>query len=173
MSTKCTGAATAVAAKYLATDSAKIATICGCGNQGRISLEALKARQLEKIFAFDLDQLQAEKFAKRFSDQIDVVPITRNDLQNALAKSQICITCTPSKKPLLRSEYIQPGTFIAAVRADSEEKQELYSDLISSNKILVDLVDQSASLGALHHAIQQELMTVGDIYAELGAHHSR
>src|SRR6476660_2065817 len=58
-----TGAATGVAAKYLAQDSATIATICGCGNQGKISLKALlKVRRLKKIFAFDIDKNQAEKF---------------------------------------------------------------------------------------------------------------
>ena len=164
-----TGAATAVAAKYLAAEYAKIATICGCGNQGRISIEALmKVRQLEKIYAFDLDQLQSEKFAKHFSNQIEVVPITGNDLHKALQKSQICVTCTPSKKSFIRSEDITPGTFIAAVGADSEEKQELFSDLIASNKIVVDLVDQSVAIGELHHVIQKGLMTAGDIYAELG-----
>src|SRR5262247_116520 len=56
-----TGAATAVAAKYLARDNAKVAIICGCGNQGRIQLKALKnARAIEQVYAFDLDHASAE-----------------------------------------------------------------------------------------------------------------
>src|SRR5204863_7570503 len=63
-----TGAATAVAAKYLALPDAKIVTICGCGNQGRISLKALmKVRQLKKVFAFDIDEVQTQNFSKNFS----------------------------------------------------------------------------------------------------------
>src|SRR5262249_22583702 len=51
-----TGAATAVAAKYLARADARAATICGCGNQGRISLRALTAvRPVQTVYAFDAD----------------------------------------------------------------------------------------------------------------------
>src|SRR4030095_2759195 len=111
-----TGAATGIAAKYLALPDAKVATICGCGNQGKISLKALmEVRKLEKIYAFDIDPLQAEKFTQEFSNEIKVISITANDLHNALIQSHICVTCTPSKKPFIQAEDIMPGTFIAAV----------------------------------------------------------
>ena len=61
-----------------------------------------------------------------------------------------------------------PGTFIAAVGADSEEKQELSSDLVAANKIVVDVAEQGATIGELHHAIEQGLMSIEDIHAELG-----
>jgi alanine dehydrogenase len=164
-----TGAATAVAAKYLAPLNAKIVTICGCGNQGRISLKALmKVRQLEKAFVYDIDIVQAEKFAQEFTQEIEVIPITINDLGIALRQSQICVTCTPSRQPFIRAEDIMPGTFIAAVGADSEEKQELFPDLIAANKIVVDIAEQSAGIGELHHAIQQGMITAAGIHAELG-----
>src|SRR5580765_1219338 len=51
-----TGAATAVAAKYLARKDSRIATICGCGNQGRVQLEALAlVCPITRAYAFDLD----------------------------------------------------------------------------------------------------------------------
>src|SRR5215216_1201494 len=54
-----TGAATAVAAKYLARPDSKTATIAGCGNQGRISLQALaRVLPLEKVFAYDNNDAQ-------------------------------------------------------------------------------------------------------------------
>ncbi len=164
-----TGAATAVATKYLAPLDAKIATICGCGNQGRISLKALmKVRQLEKVFAFDIDKMQAEKLAQEFTHEIKIIPITANDLHMALSRSQILVTCTPSREPFIRAEEIMPGTFIAAVGADSEDKQEIFPDLLASSKIVVDLAEQSAGIGELHHVIQQGLITVAEIHAELG-----
>ena len=164
-----TGAATGIAAKYLALPDAKVATICGCGNQGKISLKALmEVRKLEKIYAFDIDPLQAEKFTQEFSNEIKIISITANDLHNALIQSNICVTCTPSKKPFIHPEDIMPGTFIAAVGSDSEEKQELFSDLIAKNKIVVDMAEQSATIGELHHAIKQGLTTVDSIHAELG-----
>ena len=164
-----TGAATGIAAKYLALSHAKVATICGCGNQGKISLKALlEVRKLEKIFAFDIDSSQAERFADEFSNEIKVTAITASDLHDALIQSHICVTCTPSKKPFIQADDIMPGAFIAAVGSDSEEKQELYPEVIATNKIVVDLAAQCAIMGELHHAIKQGLTTIGNIHAELG-----
>src|SRR5438552_8383125 len=87
-----TGAATAVAAKYLALPDAKTITICGCGNQGRISLIALmKVRQLKKVFAFDIDKVQAQTFSKNFSNEIEVIRITANELGKSLRNSQVVV----------------------------------------------------------------------------------
>ncbi len=164
-----TGAATAVAAKYLSLPDAKTAIICGCGNQGRISLKALmKVRELEKIYAFDIDEAQTKKFITDFKKELEVIPVTANEFSTALRQSQICITCTPSKQPFIQAEDIMPGTFIAAVGADSEEKQELYPDLLLKSKIVVDILEQSASFGELHHVLKKEGITVADVHAELG-----
>jgi ornithine cyclodeaminase/alanine dehydrogenase len=165
-----TGAATAIAAKYLALRDAKTVTICGCGNQGRISLKALMTvRPLKKVYAFDIDKIQIQKFSKDFSHEIEVIPTTTNELKMALRQSQICITCTPSRQPFIHTGDIMPGTFIAAVGADSEEKQELDANLFTSNKIVVDLAEQAANIGELHHAIRQGKVTVENIHAEIGA----
>jgi alanine dehydrogenase len=165
-----TGAATAVAAKYLALPDAKTITICGCGNQGRISLKALmKVRPLEKAFAYDIDEAQIQKLSKNFTHEIEVISTATNELKMALRQSQICVTCTPSRQPFIHAGDIMPGTFIAAVGADSEEKQELDPNLFTSNKIVVDLSGQAANIGELHHAIQQGKVTVENIHAEIGA----
>ncbi|HEY0680613.1 MAG TPA: ornithine cyclodeaminase family protein [Chitinophagaceae bacterium] len=165
-----TGAATAIAAKYLALPHSKIATICGCGNQGRISLQALmKVRKLEKVFVSDVDEVRAEKFALEFGKETLVTPISQKDLPMALKQSHICVTCTPSREPFIQSRDIMPGTFIAAVGADSEEKHELYPDLIASSKIVADVAEQSAAFGDLHHAINLGLITISGIHAELGS----
>jgi len=164
-----TGAATAVAAKYLALPNAQTVTICGCGNQGAISLKALmKVRTLRKAYVFDIDEALAERFSRNFSDQLQVMPVKRSELASALGSSEIVVTCTPSRQPFIKTNDIMPGTFIAAVGADSEEKQELCADILASGKVVVDLVEQSSTIGELHHAIQQGKMTIDDIHAELG-----
>jgi alanine dehydrogenase len=163
------GAATAVAAKYLALQDAKTITICGCGNQGRISLKALmKVRNPEKVFAFDIDKLQAEEFTRQFAREIEVIPVNVNNLGTALRQSEIVVTCTTSSQPFIRFEDIMPGTFIAAVGADSDEKQEIEPMLIASNKLVVDLTEQCANIGELHHVLQNRQMQVAGVDAELG-----
>src|SRR4051812_7751161 len=58
-----TGAATAVAAKYLARPDSETLTICGCGNQGRVSLKAVaNLFPIKMVFAYDSDGDQAQRF---------------------------------------------------------------------------------------------------------------
>src|SRR5687768_15845082 len=142
-----TGAATAVAAKWLAKEKARTATICGSGNQGKVSLRAvMKVRQLEKVFVFDIDKKKAQQFASDLSEELKISIQPVNDLKGAVMQSDICITCTPSKKYFLLREYISPGTFIAAVGADSEDKQELEPSLLISGKLVTDITAQSATI---------------------------
>ena len=165
-----TGAATAVAAKHLARPDSKSILICGCGNQGRVSLQALsKIFSLERAFAYDVDHTQAQRFANELSSQLKMPIDMTSDLREAMKGSDICVTCTPSTEFFLKQDYVQPGTFIAAVGADSETKQELEPALLAQNKTVVDIVEQCAFIGELHHAIASDVMTKQDVYAELGA----
>jgi alanine dehydrogenase len=164
-----TGAATGVAAKYLARTDARVVTICGCGNQGRISLKAIaKVRQLSRAYAWDVNQSQARRFADELSRELNIEVGPVDELAAAVEESDMCITCTPSKEYFLKREYVSRGTFIAAVGADSEDKQELDPALIGSNKVVVDLLEQCASIGELHHALKHGLLTKQDVHAELG-----
>lgn len=163
-----TGAATAVAAKYLAKDNAKTATILGCGVQGRISLKMLmKVRQLETAYVYDIDRAVAEKLARDLS-AIQVSIIVVDDFKAAVAKSDICATYTTSKNPILRNENIAPGTFIAAVGADNEDKQELEPEMLTSNKLITDIIEQCATIGELHHALDAGVITREGVHAEIG-----
>jgi alanine dehydrogenase len=164
-----TGAATAVAAKYLARPDSKSATICGCGNQGRISLRALtRVLPVERVFAYDADEAQARRFADELSEELRISVEAVRELEHAVRQSDICVTCTPSRQPLLMRDFVAPGTFVAAVGADSPEKQELEPSLLRGNKVVVDILEQCASIGELHHAIDAGVMTTEAVHAELG-----
>jgi ornithine cyclodeaminase/alanine dehydrogenase len=163
-----TGAATAVAAKYLARPDSKIATIAGCGNQGRISLQALaRVLPVEKVFAYDRDEAQAQKFASELALELPMEVEAVRELESAVGQSDICITCTPAKQFFLKREFVKPGTFIAAVGADSPEKQELEPSLMRRNKVVVDILEQCAEFGELHHALEAGTATESDVHAEL------
>jgi alanine dehydrogenase len=164
-----TAAATAVAAKYLARPESKTLTICGCGIQGRVSLRALMGLfPLELVFAYDVDSNRSQKFANDLSAELAIAIKAVDQLDDAALQSDICVTCTPSKKLYLRREHIAPGTFVAAVGADNEDKQELDPTLLAESKVVVDLVEQCATIGELHHALDQKVMTKDQVHAELG-----
>jgi alanine dehydrogenase len=164
-----TGAATAVAANYLAREDARVVTICGCGAQGRIQLQSLlKVRPLELAYVYDLDPEKAVSFAEQFPGPLKVLPVTGAELLSSLKKSDIIVTCTPSGRYYLERDSVAPGTFIAAVGADSEEKQELDPLLFRGTRIVADILEQSATIGDLHHALEKDVLRRSDVYAELG-----
>src|SRR5262249_5412773 len=82
--------------------------------------------------------------------------------------SDVCVTCTPSRKPFLMAKHLQPGTFVAAVGADSPDKQELEAAILASSKVVADILEQCATIGELNHALRQGLISRKDVYAELG-----
>lgn len=164
-----TGAATAVAAKHLARPDSKVVTVCGCGNQGRISLRALKKIfPIEKALAYDQDETQARHFARELAEELHIEVEAAGELEKATRQSDIVITCTPSKQPFIKHDFISPGTFIAAVGADSPEKQELEPALMAQAKIVVDIIEQCAAIGELHHALEAGVVTRENVHAELG-----
>jgi len=164
-----TGAATAVAAKYLARPDSRTLTIAGCGNQGRVSLIALaKIFACETVFAYDVAREQSAKFADELSEETSLQVEAVETLADALKPSDVVVNCTPSKQAFVRREWIRPGTFIAAVGADNEDKRELEPELLAHNKTVVDVLEQAATIGDTHHAIASGLMTKNDVYAELG-----
>jgi len=164
-----TGATTGVAAKYLAKSDSRTATICGCGNQGRISLQALKrVLPIKKVWAYDSDQAQAQRFARELAGEFGIEIESTDDLQKVVRQSDVCVTCTPSKEYFLREDFVAPGTFIAAVGADNPEKQELEPALLARNKLVVDVLEQCATIGELHHALDAGVLNRGEVYGELG-----
>jgi ornithine cyclodeaminase/alanine dehydrogenase-like protein (mu-crystallin family) len=144
-------------------------TVCGCGHQGRISLKALsRGFALREVFVYDTDGAQARRLSRELADElgVDIEPVL--DLKNAVSRSDICVTCTLSKKPFLMRDHVPRGAFVAAVGADSEEKQELDSLLLRDNKVVVDVLEQCALIGELHHAFDAGMLERCEVHAELG-----
>jgi len=164
-----TGAATGVAAQYLARTNATVATICGCGVQGRVQLQAIQhVRKIRQVFAVDQDVTRRDAFAREMGEVlgIDVIPVA--DLADAAKRSGIVVTCTPSNRPILLRADVSPGCFIAGVGADNPDKQELDPALLAGSTVVVDHLEQCLTIGDLHHAVQAGVMTGDDVHAELG-----
>lgn len=164
-----TGAATALAAKHLARPDSVVATICGCGSQGRIQLIALKHMlPLERAYAFDSRTDVAHAFAAQMTGELGITVTVPATLRDGTADSDVIVTCTPSRRPILSKPDVSPGVFIAAIGADSAEKQELDPRLVSSSTIVVDILEQCAAMGELHHALKEGVVSRAAVHAELG-----
>lgn len=165
-----TGAATGVAARHLSRHDARSMAICGCGNQGLISFKAVACvRQVKEVYLYDIAPAQAQRLASQIANiAADVEVVCCTSVREASINSDIIITCTPSKVPILTLQDVRPGTFIAAVGTDSDHKNEIDAELIARSKVITDITDQSATIGDLHHAIAKGLVTRSHVHAELG-----
>jgi len=160
-----TAAASAVAAKYLARRESDTVLVCGCGGQARAQLAAMSCvRKPRKILVHDTDNEKAERFAKPFGAH----PVAAPDLREAALASDLIITCTTASSYFLTAQMVRPGTFIAAVGADHENKQEIEPRLMAEAKVVTDLTEQARKIGDLHHAIAQGAMSVDQVHAQLG-----
>ncbi|MET0487035.1 MAG: ornithine cyclodeaminase family protein [Candidatus Rokuibacteriota bacterium] len=164
-----TGAATAVAARLLARPDARTATIVGCGVQGEIQLAAIAAvLPLQRAWVLDIDQARAEAMAATASATLGLPVEACQDLRAAFQASDVCVTCTPARRAFVTAADVAPGTFLAAVGADNPAKQEIDPSLMAACTVVVDVLDQCAEIGELHHVLAAGLMTREQVHAELG-----
>ena len=163
-----TGAATAVAARRLARPDARVATIVGCGRQGRIQLAAVaRVRPLERAYAVDTDAAAAARFAEEMSTRLALDVRAARAPAEVAPLSDVCVTCTPARAPLLRREDVPAGAFVAAVGADNEDKLEIEPELMAASTVVVDSLEQCAAIGDLHHALARGALSWADVHATL------
>ena len=158
-----TAAATAVAAKYLAREACGTLLICGCGGQAAAQLRALlHVRKPARILAYDQDAGKARALALAFEHESSFSVSSVTDLPQSLALSDIVITCTTAQRYFIERSMVKPGTFVAGVGADNENKQELDPALLEHSTLVTDLTEQCRAIGDLQHAPQAR------VHAELG-----
>jgi ornithine cyclodeaminase/alanine dehydrogenase-like protein (mu-crystallin family) len=146
-----------------------VATVVGCGVQGRAQLRALRAvLPLSHVFAVDVEVDRARAFAEEARADGGLLAEATDDLEAAVSASDVCITCTPARRPVLRRAWVGPGTFVAAVGADAPDKQELEPALLAAGRLVVDVLEQCAEIGELAHALRAGVLTREQVAGELG-----
>ncbi|RJG45512.1 ectoine utilization protein EutC [Mesorhizobium sp. DCY119] len=165
-----TAAAGAVAAKHLAREDSQIAAIFGAGVQAGLQLEALTlVRPIREARIWARDLGKAEIAAQQFAERLGIVVRAEPDAEKAVAGADIIVTTTPSDRPILKAEWLEPGQHITAMGSDSEHKNELDPAIIAKADLYVaDRLSQTRLLGELHHAIKAGLVVESAVFAELG-----
>lgn len=120
---KRTGAATAVAAKFLARPESATAGILGCGVQGRSNLEALKVVfPLKKVHAYDTHRDRAAGYAQELSTELEIEIAPVSDPKQAVVNSDIVITAGPilrTPHATIQRGWLRAGAFASLVDFDS------------------------------------------------------
>src|SRR5262249_54814198 len=128
----------------------------------------VRVRGPRRVYAYDQDAAKSASFARSASGELGIVVIPVGDVADAAPACSIVITCTTARRYFITREMVRPGTFIAAVGADHETKQEIDPQLLAAATVVTDLTEQARAIGDLHHAIVAGTMTVDDVHAELG-----
>jgi len=120
---KRTGAATAVAARYLARPDSRVIGILGCGVQGRSNLEALRVLyHIERVLAYDIRPEASGIFAKEMSLELSLEVRPVKTPREAVAGCDIVVTAGPILKvphATIQPGWLEPGAFASMVDFDS------------------------------------------------------
>lgn len=161
-----TGAASAVATKYLAKKEAKTLGVVGAGFQAITQIAAIcKVRKLKEILVYDIKKEAVERLAKILAKE--KIKIKKGGLKE-VCQREILVTATPAREPIVRSEWILPGTHINAIGADAKDKEELEPEILKKAKIVVDCWEQASHSGEINVPLEKGLITKENIYGELG-----
>ncbi len=159
-----TGAATAVAAKYLARPESNTVAILGCGVQGRSNLEALSVSfPLKKVYAYDKHADRTARYAEEMNRQLGIEVVAASDPKQAVIASDLVVTAGPilhTPHATIQRGWLREGAFASLVDFDSY----WHSDALrEADKFCTDDVPQ------LHH--YRDLgyfQNIPTIHADLG-----
>lgn len=169
-----TAAAGAVAAKHLANRTIDMIGIIGTGVQARLQLELLRdVVDCDKCLIWGRDLTKAHKMVDELKQKqnikdwgIDIK--ATDDLDSLVSQSQLIVTTTTARSPLIRADIVQKGTHITAMGSDDLGKQELASNLLAkADRVVADSISQCVDHGECYTAIQDKQISEGTIL-ELG-----
>lgn len=155
-----TGAASGVAAKYMARENSASVGVIGSGYQARTQLEAVcKVRPIKSARVFSRNPERRERFATRMGERLDIDITAVDSGEECVADADVVITMTSANRPVLEGEWLSAGTHINAAGANHWMRRELDGNAVRRSSVIV--ADE----------IEQAKMECGDLIypAELGS----
>jgi alanine dehydrogenase len=164
-----TGAAGAIAAKYLARRDCRRVGVLGSGRQARAQLGALtKIFDLDHVTAWSPTSEHRQMFAREMCDVLGVPVIEVDEPQVAVEGQDIVVTATRAREPIVANHWVSAGTHINAIGADLPGSQELPADLLERAEVFADDVDQALWMGAVNVPITRGALRREIVRASLG-----
>ena len=162
---KRTGAAAAVATKYLAVEDATSLGIVGAGVQSYSQLEAIAAvRPIDTVVVSDVDDDAVAAFCDRFGDHFEVRAGSIADAGGC----DVLSTVTPVREPIVSRSDLGEHTHVNAMGADAAGKQELETAVVRDARVVIDDHEQCTHSGEINVPYTGGDLTDDDLYAELG-----
>lgn len=151
-----TAAAGALTVDLLARPNADRVAMIGAGTQARFQLAALlEVRRPGLVAVYSRTREHTERYAHEMRVEHGIEVETVDTPEKACAGAQIVVTTTTAREPILRGEWLAPGTHIVAVGSDLPAKRELADDVLASADVVVaDALEQCLRAGEIRHAVE-------------------
>lgn len=165
-----TAAAGGVVARHMAPKNVETAGVIGTGVQARLQIIAAHfERPFKKVLVWGRNKDHAEACAKDIAYEIDVEAHAVDSAEQVVKESQLLVTTTPSREPLIDADWMHPDLHITAMGSDQEGKNELDPEIVAQADIYVcDRVSQCEKLGELRTALETGNWPTDKTPAELG-----
>jgi alanine dehydrogenase len=134
-----TGAASAVAARHLANPDARSLGVIGCGYQAETQVACIRAAlpSVERVVAY----CRTPERLARFCARVDCEP---GESHRDAASQDLVVTITNSRDPVLRGEWLAPGTLVVAAGANVVTRRELDNAVLARAQfVCCDLLEQA------------------------------
>lgn len=156
-----TAAACALGIRELARPDVRVLGLIGAGAQSLYHIEAARlVRDFDLVLIADRDADNARALATEVGATVKAEAI---DIETAARRADVLITLTPSRDPIVKREWIRPGTHISAMGADTVGKNELDVALVLAASVWVDDWAQASTIGECQHAARQGLQIRGSL----------
>lgn len=164
-----TAAAGAVAARHLAPENVETAGVIGTGVQSRLQMQAAHlVRPFKRVLVHGRDMEKARICAADLGARLGIPAEAVADPAALVRESQLVVTTTPARHPMLRAEWLHPGLHITAMGSDQSGKNEIEPQaLMLADAYVCDRVSQCEVAGELEAALAAGVWTK-DRPAELG-----
>ena len=147
-----TAASSSVSIAHLARQDAKVLGMVGAGHQSAFQLRAAaEQRDFEKVIAWNPHPEMLPRLGA-VAEELGL-PFEAVEREQLGAEADVIITITSAFEPLLKKEWIKPGTHIACMGTDTKGKQEVAADLVAAASVFTDEVAQSVTIGEAQHAV--------------------
>ena len=159
-----TGAAGAIAAKYLCARKSVVLGMVGSGRQAQAQLDAISTElAITEIRIWS----RTEKHARAFCERNAGYECRMTSIEQA-ADCDLLVTTTPSREPLVRGAWVRDGTHINSIGADGPGKEELDPALLARAKVFVDDPVQAVHSGEINVPISKGLYSPDQVAGTLG-----
>jgi alanine dehydrogenase len=168
-----TGAASAIASKYMARPDPKVLAIIGAGNQAKTQMLALMTQygRFEEVRLYDMmhdkSKATSRQFRRKYGDLLGKVRAV-SSAKDAVVGADMIVTATSSRAPIVMNDWVKDGAHINCIGADAPGKQELSPAILKRARVIVDDWEQASHSGEINVPLSRGEVVVSDIDGEIG-----